>query len=136
MPKPEFYVGEALIGESPNLAHIDLIIGSKDGPVGISFANALSTPSKGHGGLLSTIRPNLISRPYTIIVPKVTVADLEGANKIYIASPAFMMIYPQQTNVRIYYSNTAVDYLGTILTAIGIGIVILSSFKFFIKPKF
>ena len=42
MPKPEYYVGEALIGESPNLAHIDLIIGSKDGPIGISFANALT----------------------------------------------------------------------------------------------
>lgn len=83
MPKPDYFIGEALIGESPNLAHIDLIIGSKDGPVGISFANALSTPSKGHGGLLGTIRPNLLSKPVSLIVPKVTVSDMEDANKIF-----------------------------------------------------
>ena len=83
MPKPDYYIGEALIGEGDNLAHIDLIIGSKDGPVGISFANALSNPSKGHGGLLGAIRPNLISKPISLIVPKVTVADLEDANKIF-----------------------------------------------------
>ncbi|MFX1328912.1 MAG: formaldehyde-activating enzyme, partial [Promethearchaeota archaeon] len=42
MPKAvEYYVGEALVGDvaDPNLAHIDLIIGSKNGPVGVSFAN-------------------------------------------------------------------------------------------------
>jgi len=83
MPKPDYFIGEALIGEGPDLAHVDLIIGSKDGPVGISFANALSTPSKGHGGLLGAIRPNLLSKPISLIVPKVTVADLEDANKIF-----------------------------------------------------
>jgi len=83
MPKPDYFIGEALIGEGENLAHVDLIIGSKDGPVGISFANALSTPSKGHGGLLGAIRPNLLSKPVSLIVPKVTVADLEDANKIF-----------------------------------------------------
>lgn len=79
----EYYIGEALIGEPPNLAHIDLIIGSKNGPVGISFANALSTPSKGHGGLLAAIRPNLLSKPVSLIVPKVTIANMEDANKIF-----------------------------------------------------
>ena len=83
MAKNEYYIGEALIGEAPNLAHIDLIIGSKNGPIGISFANALSTPSKGHGGLLGAIRPNLLSKPVSLIVPKVTVATMEDANKIF-----------------------------------------------------
>lgn len=83
MPKPDYFIGECLIGEGPNLAHLDLIIGSKDGPVGIAFANALSTPSKGHGGLLGAIRPNLLAKPISLIVPKVTVADLEDANKIF-----------------------------------------------------
>ncbi|MFX1259373.1 MAG: bifunctional 5,6,7,8-tetrahydromethanopterin hydro-lyase/3-hexulose-6-phosphate synthase [Promethearchaeota archaeon] len=83
MAKNEYYIGEALIGEPPNLAHIDLIIGSKNGPVGISFANALSTPSKGHGGLLAAIRPNLLSKPVSLIVPKVTVSKMEDANKIF-----------------------------------------------------
>ncbi len=83
MAKNEYFIGEALIGEAPNLAHVDLIVGSKDGPVGISFANALSTPSKGHGGLLAAIRPNLLSKPVSLIVPKVTVTDMEDANKIF-----------------------------------------------------
>jgi len=83
MAKIEYFIGEALIGEAPNIAHVDLIIGSKDGPVGISFANALSTPSKGHGALLAAIRPNLLSKPVSLIVPKVTVSDMEDANKIF-----------------------------------------------------
>ena len=36
------YIGEALVGEGNEIAHIDLLIGSKDGPVGYAFANALS----------------------------------------------------------------------------------------------
>jgi bifunctional enzyme Fae/Hps len=83
MAKNEYFIGEALIGEAPNMAHVDLIVGSKDGPVGISFANALSTPSKGHGGLLAAIRPNLLSKPVSLIVPKVTVSKMEDANKIF-----------------------------------------------------
>ncbi|MHA1986953.1 MAG: bifunctional 5,6,7,8-tetrahydromethanopterin hydro-lyase/3-hexulose-6-phosphate synthase [Promethearchaeota archaeon] len=83
MAKNDYFIGEALIGEGADLAHIDMIIGSKDGPVGISFANALSTPSKGHGGLLAAIRPNLIARPYTLIIPKVSISDMEDANKIF-----------------------------------------------------
>lgn len=79
----EFYVGEALIGEAPNLAHIDMMIGSKDGPVATAFANSISTPSKGHGGLLACIRPNLLPKPYTLIIPKVTVVKMEEANKIF-----------------------------------------------------
>lgn len=84
MPKAvEYYVGEALVGEGANLAHIDLVIGSKNGPIGVSFANAIGSPSKGHGGLLAGIRPNLLTRPYAIIVPKVTVAKMEDASKIF-----------------------------------------------------
>ncbi|TFG22128.1 MAG: bifunctional 5,6,7,8-tetrahydromethanopterin hydro-lyase/3-hexulose-6-phosphate synthase [Promethearchaeota archaeon] len=81
--KNEYYVGEALVGTGADLAHIDLLIGSKNGPIGISLANALSEPSKGHGGLLAAIRPNLLAKPITLIVPKVTVSKMEEANKIF-----------------------------------------------------
>jgi len=83
MAKPDYFIGEALIGEPPNLAHLDVVLGSKDGPIGISFANAISAPSMGHGGLLACIRPNLIPKPYTLIIPKVTVAKMDDANKIF-----------------------------------------------------
>lgn len=82
MAKIDFFVAEALIGEAPNLAHIDLLIGSKES-LATSFANAVSNPSIGHGGLLACIRPNLIPKPYTLIIPKVTVAKMEDANKIF-----------------------------------------------------
>jgi len=82
MAKIDFFVAEALIGEAPNLAHIDLIIGSKES-LATSFANAISNPSMGHGGLLACIRPNLIPKPYTLIIPKVTVAKMDDANKIF-----------------------------------------------------
>ena len=55
----KFYIGEALVGDGNEVAHIDLMIGSKDGPVGTAFANALSTQSEGHTNLLAVLEPNL-----------------------------------------------------------------------------
>ncbi|HZD43635.1 MAG TPA: formaldehyde-activating enzyme, partial [Methanomicrobiales archaeon] len=42
-----YLIGEALVGEGAELAHIDLIMGDKNGPVGTAFSNALSQPSMG-----------------------------------------------------------------------------------------
>ena len=53
------YIGEALDGEGNEIAHIDLMIGSKSGPVGTAFANALSTQSEGHTNLLAVLAPNI-----------------------------------------------------------------------------
>lgn len=78
-----FLIGEALIGDEPELAHIDLLIGDKDGPVGIAFANGLAQLSAGHTPLLSVIRPNLPSKPATLIVPKVTVKNMDQAAQIF-----------------------------------------------------
>jgi bifunctional enzyme Fae/Hps len=78
-----FLVGEALIGEEPELAHIDLIIGEKTGPVGQAFANGFTQLSMGHTPLLSVIRPNLLAKPATLIVPKVTVKNMAQAAQIF-----------------------------------------------------
>lgn len=67
-----YLVGEALVGEGPELAHIDLIIGDKEGPVGAAFAGALSQLSAGHTPLLAVVRPNLLTKPVTLVIPKVT----------------------------------------------------------------
>ena len=80
---PMYRIGEALIGDGPELAHIDLLIGDKFGPVGQAFANGLSNLSVGHTPLTSVIRPNLMTKPATLIIPKVTVGDLEDASKIF-----------------------------------------------------
>ncbi|MEM2840710.1 MAG: bifunctional 5,6,7,8-tetrahydromethanopterin hydro-lyase/3-hexulose-6-phosphate synthase [Candidatus Bathyarchaeia archaeon] len=78
-----YLIGEALVGKEPEVAHVDLIIGSKDGPVGQAFASNLGNYSAGHTPLLAVIRPNLPSKPYTLIIPKVTVKDISEAAKIF-----------------------------------------------------
>ncbi len=78
-----YLIGEALVGEGTELAHIDLIMGDKVGAVGTAFANGMSQLSAGHTPLLGVIRPNLPVKPSTLIVPKVTVQNLEQASKIF-----------------------------------------------------
>ncbi len=78
-----FFIGEALIGEGNEVAHIDLMIGDKDGPVGQAFANGLTQLSVGHTPLLAVIRPNLPPKPFTLIIPKVTVKDMDQVSKIF-----------------------------------------------------
>ncbi|GAH72985.1 unnamed protein product, partial [marine sediment metagenome] len=77
------YVGEALIGEGPEVAHIDLMIGDKYGPVGVAFTNAMSQMSAGHTPLFAVIRPNLPVKPSTVVVPKVTVRNMKEAGKMF-----------------------------------------------------
>jgi len=78
-----YFIGEALVGEGVEVAHVDLLIGNKDGPVGEAFANGLSNLSAGHTPLLAVIRPNLPPKPHTLLVPKVTVKNMEQAGKIF-----------------------------------------------------
>jgi 5,6,7,8-tetrahydromethanopterin hydro-lyase len=69
------FIGEALViegGDLANVSHIDLLIGSKDGPVGTAFANALCGQSAGHTNLLAVVSPNLICKPATVMITKVT----------------------------------------------------------------
>ncbi len=76
-------IGEALVGKGPEVAHIDLIIGSKSGPVGQAFAAGLAHCSAGHTPLLAVIRPNLPCKPFTLIIPKVTIRGMSDAEKIF-----------------------------------------------------
>jgi bifunctional enzyme Fae/Hps len=83
-------VGEALIGKGPEVAHIDLIIGDKEGPVGVAFASGMAQLSAGHTPLLGVIRPNLPPKPSTLIVPKVTVKNMDQVAQIF--GPAQMAV--------------------------------------------
>jgi bifunctional enzyme Fae/Hps len=78
-----YLIGESLVGEGNEVAHIDLMIGDKDGPVGQAFANGMTNLSAGHTPLLAVIRPNLPPKPHTLIVPKVTVKNMEDTGKIF-----------------------------------------------------
>ncbi|HKM60020.1 MAG TPA: bifunctional 5,6,7,8-tetrahydromethanopterin hydro-lyase/3-hexulose-6-phosphate synthase [Candidatus Bathyarchaeia archaeon] len=78
-----YLIGESLVGEGNEVAHIDLMIGDKDGPVGHAFANGMTNLSAGHTPLLAVIRPNLPPKPHTLIVPKVTVKNMADTGKIF-----------------------------------------------------
>lgn len=83
-PRKHIYlIGEALMGQGNEVAHIDLLIGDKEGPVGEAFATGISNLSKGHTPLLAVIRPNLPPKPHTLLVPKVTIKNTEDTNKIF-----------------------------------------------------
>ena len=77
------YVGEALVGEGNEIAHIDLMIGSKDGPVGVAFANALATQSSGHSNLLAVLAPNVAVKPATVMITKVTIKGMKQAVQMF-----------------------------------------------------
>jgi len=81
--KSVFLIGEALVGKEPEIAHVDLVIGEKNGPVGEAFASGLTNLSAGHTPVLAVIRPNLPPKPHTLIVPKVTVKGMDEAARIF-----------------------------------------------------
>jgi len=77
------FIGEALVGEGNEVAHIDLLIGSKDGPVGVAFANALARQSAGHSNLLAVLTPNLAVKPSTVLITKVTIKGAKQAVQMF-----------------------------------------------------
>ncbi|MEM3873734.1 MAG: 4-hydroxy-tetrahydrodipicolinate synthase [Candidatus Bathyarchaeia archaeon] len=76
-------VGEALAGTGAEVAHIDLVIGRKDGPVGVAFVKAKAAPTPGHEPLLAILEPNLTVKPITLIVPTVTITSMRQASLVY-----------------------------------------------------
>lgn len=83
-------VGEALVGEGPEIAHIDLVIGAKGSAVEQAFVTALASPREGHTPLLAVLEPNLQPKPCTLMVNKVTITN---------ASQAILMFGPAQAAV-------------------------------------
>jgi len=79
-------VGEALVGEGPEIAHIDLVIGPRGSSVEQAFVCSLAAPAKGHTPLLAVLEPNLPAKPATLMVNKVTIK--EAAQAILIFGPA------------------------------------------------
>src|SRR5919106_4794664 len=80
---PTLLVGESLGGEGNEVAHVDLLIGSKSGPVGEAFAGALVNQKEGHTNLLAVVAPNLPCRPDTIIANKVTIKGEKQAVQMF-----------------------------------------------------
>lgn len=76
-------VGEALVGEGKEVAHIDLAIGEKGGAVEQAFMTSLASPRAGHPSLLAVLEPNLAVKPSTLVVSKETIKNEKHANLIF-----------------------------------------------------
>lgn len=77
------FIGEGLVGDGNEIAHIDLLIGDKTGPVGTAFANALANQSAGHSSLLAVVTPNLVCKPATVMITKVTIKGMGQAAQMF-----------------------------------------------------
>jgi len=77
------FIGEGLVGDGNEIAHIDLLIGDKSGPVGAAFASALATQSEGHSNLLAIVAPNIVCKPATIMITKVTIKGMRQAGQMF-----------------------------------------------------
>jgi 5,6,7,8-tetrahydromethanopterin hydro-lyase len=68
-------IGEGFAGEGRNAAHMNTVLGPRDGPVGTAWATALATPRAGHASFVVVARPNMPVKPPTVFVNK---AELRG----------------------------------------------------------
>jgi 5,6,7,8-tetrahydromethanopterin hydro-lyase len=66
-------IGEGFAGSGPDAAHVNTVLGAKEGPVGIAWATALATPRLGHAPFVVVARPNLPVKPFTLFVNKAAV---------------------------------------------------------------
>ena len=104
MPKIDrMLVGEALVGDGNEVAHIDLIIGPRGSPAEQAFALTLTNQKEGVNGLLAVLEPNLMVKPATVMFNKVTI---KGAKQ------AVQMFGPAQRAVALAVADCVAD--GTI----------------------
>ena len=67
-------IGEAFEGAGAEAAHVNTVLGPREGPVGTAWASALATPSAGHAPFVCVVRPGLPAKPLTLFVNKAAIA--------------------------------------------------------------
>jgi 5,6,7,8-tetrahydromethanopterin hydro-lyase len=68
-------IGEAFVGEGRNAAHVNTVLGERQGPAGAAWATALATPSAGHAPFVAVVRPGVPAKPATLFVNKAAIAS-------------------------------------------------------------
>src|SRR4051794_35678788 len=76
-------VGESLVGDGNEVAHIDLVIGPRGSAAETAFVNALANNKDGFTTLLAVIAPNLACKPNTILFNKVTIKGAKQAVQMF-----------------------------------------------------
>ena len=78
-----FQVGESFVGEGVNAAHLNTVLGDRNGPAGTAWATALGSPSAGHVPFVAVLRPSLPVKPLTLFVSKSAPDNDEHATHIW-----------------------------------------------------
>ena len=81
-------IGESFVGEGADAAHVNTVLGAKDGPAGVAWATALATPRQGHVPFIAVLQPGLPTRPMTLFVNKATIAGDRHATLTWGAAQA------------------------------------------------
>lgn len=81
-------IGEGFAGDGAEAAHVNTVLGPREGPVGAAFSTALATPSAGHAPYLVVLRPGLPVQPPTLFVNKAAIAGDEHARLTWGAAQA------------------------------------------------
>jgi 5,6,7,8-tetrahydromethanopterin hydro-lyase len=76
-------VGESLVGDGNEVAHVDLLIGPRGSAVESAFCSALTNNKDGFTSLLAVIAPNLACKPNTILFNKVTIKGAKQAVQMF-----------------------------------------------------
>src|SRR6201987_4893287 len=76
-------VGESLVGDGNEVAHVDLLLGPRGSAVEQAFCNALTNNKDGFTTLLAVVAPNLLCKPPTILYNKVTIKDAKQAVQMF-----------------------------------------------------
>ena len=69
----EVLIGEGFVGSGVDAAHVNTVLGERDGPVGTAWATALATPRAGHVPFVAVARPGLAVQPMTLFVNKAAI---------------------------------------------------------------
>jgi 5,6,7,8-tetrahydromethanopterin hydro-lyase len=81
-------IGESFIGEGVNAAHVNTVLGARDGPVGTAWATALATPTAGHAPFLAVLQPGVPVKPFTLFVNKARIESDTHARMTWGAAQA------------------------------------------------
>jgi 5,6,7,8-tetrahydromethanopterin hydro-lyase len=76
-------VGESLVGDGNEVAHIDLIVGPRGSAAETAFCHALTNNKDGFTSLLAVVAPNLLTKPNTILFNKVTIKGAKQAVQMF-----------------------------------------------------
>lgn len=79
-PAPRMWIGESFVGAGANAAHVNTVLGHRDGPAGAAWVTALATPRAGFAAFVAIARPGIAVVPPTLFVNKAAIDEPAHGN--------------------------------------------------------